>query len=721
MPRFLWSIWLVALLNACCQVDIPWNSPYVDEDVTGNVVYASFSERPKHLDPARSYSSNEYVFISQIYEPPLQYHFLRRPVELVPQTLVAMPSLTLLDKEGKELPVDTPAIGVAYSEYLLQLRPGIYYQPHPALAQDSNGNYLYHNLTPNQTANIHTLNDLAHTGTREATAFDYAYQITRLSWSHNHCPISGVLKEYIVGFGDTTKTLDSAYAQLQKTTKTTDPYLDLKQFNIQGVQVLDRYQLRIRLNGHYPQFLYWMAMPFFAPIPWEADRFYTQPGLAQRNISLDWYPIGTGPFMLTENNPNLRMVLVRNPNFHTEFYPNDGELTDQTAGLLDDAGKTLPLLDRVIYNLEREDIPYWNKFLQGFYDSSGVSSDSFDQAIAFNAQGQAELTPTMLEHNIQLETAVETSTFYWGFNMLDPVVGGNSERARLLRQAIAIVLDFEEYITIFANGRGMVAQGPIPPGIFGNIPTAYSPYTHELIDGVIKRKSLEVAKQLLATAGYPDGRDKNNGQPLILNYDTVATGPDDKAQLNWVTKQFAKLNIQLVIRATDYGVFQDKMRNGTAQFYRWGWNADYPDPENFLFLLYGANAKVAHDGENASNYDNPEFNQLFVSMKSMSNTPERQQLIDRMVAIVQHDMPWAGGLHPKSFALRHAWVHNIKTNPLANNTLKYRRIDPKLRAEKRQEWNQPITWPLWLIGIISVLIAITALINYQESEQRTAR
>lgn len=49
------------------------------------------------------------------------------------------------------------------------------------------------------------------------------------------------------------------------------------------------------------------SMPFFSPVPWEADKFYAQPGMEERNISFDWYPIGTGPFMLTENNPNLRM------------------------------------------------------------------------------------------------------------------------------------------------------------------------------------------------------------------------------------------------------------------------------------------------------------------------------------------------------------------------------------------------------------------------------
>jgi ABC-type oligopeptide transport system, periplasmic component len=89
------------------------------------------------------------------------------------------------------------------------------------------------------------------------------------------------------------------------------------------------------------------------------------------------------------------------------------------------------------------------------------------------------------------------------------------------------------------------------------------------------------------------------------------SGPDSKARLNWLRKQFNKLNIQLVIRGTDYNRFQEKMRNGNAQMFMWGWNADYPDPENFLFLLYGKNAKAVHGGENAANYQNELFDALF--------------------------------------------------------------------------------------------------------------
>ena len=70
------------MLSACGPADDnPWNNPYPVGDGEKNILYSSFDERPKHLDPIRSYSSNEYSIIANIYEPPLQYHYLKRPYE----------------------------------------------------------------------------------------------------------------------------------------------------------------------------------------------------------------------------------------------------------------------------------------------------------------------------------------------------------------------------------------------------------------------------------------------------------------------------------------------------------------------------------------------------------------------------------------------------------------------------------------------------------------
>ncbi len=705
-----------AMVLAGCDQQA-WNNPYRGSG-DSNVVYSSFSERPKHLDPARSYSSNEAVFTGQVYEPPLQYHFLKRPYQLEPLAAASMPEAVFYDVAGEVVGADAAPGEVAYTEYVVRIRHGVRYQPHPALAKTAAGEYRYHRLSAGDLEAVHKLSDFEHTGSREASAADFVFQIKRLGLPRLHSPIRALMEEHIVGLSE---FVEEAQAVMAEHDDSEGAFWDLRALDLSGVEVVDRYTYKIRIQGVYPQFKYWLAMPFFAPIPWEAEAFYNQPGMAERNLSLDWYPIGTGAFMLSENNPNLRMVLERNPNFHGETYPTQGAPGDREAGLLVDAGKELPLADRAVYSLEKENIPYWNKFLQGYYDTSGVASDSFDQAVQFNAQGEANLTPEMEGRGIQLLTATTTSIWYLGFNMLDPVVGGDSTRSQLLRRAISIALDFEEYISIFANGRGVVAQSPLPPGIFGYEEGDFNPYVFREEQGRILRRPLEEARALLAEAGYAGGRDAETGEPLILYYDTMASGPDDKARLNWMRKQFAKLDIELVIRATDYNRFQEKMRKGTAQLFMWGWNGDYPDPENFYFLLHGPNSKADGAGENAANYRNPAFDALFQRMKNMENGPERQAVINEMNAILREEAPWVFGFHPKAFSLYHAWYHNVKPNLMANNTLKYKRVDAALREQKRIEWNPPVLWPIYLLGLVLVLALLPGFFEQRRRERRRGR
>ena len=723
LTKTMWWLTLllfVWLIGGCS--DSGWNNPYPRSDLARNILYSSFSERPKHLDPVRSYSANEYEFIAQIYEPLFQYHFLKRPYELVPLSAERVPVARFYDTKGNPLPEQADSGEIAISEYEISIKQGMLYQPHPALARDNSGNYRYHQLGQQQIDSSNTLADFPLTGTREVTAEDFIYQIKRLAFPKLSSPIAGIMADYIIGFKQFGEQLDALYERMQQQ-GTNNKYIDLRPYAIEGVQLLDRYRFRIRLKGKYPQFVYWLAMPFFAPMPWEAEAFYAQPGLEKRNISLNWYPLGSGPFMLEENNPNLRMVLSANPNFHGETYPAEGEPGDREQGLLEDAGKRLPLIERAFFSLETESIPYWSKFLQGYYDTSGIASDSFDQAVQFSAQGELSLTDSMVEKGIRLNTAVTSSVFYLGFNMLDPVVGGAAESARLLRLAISIAMDYEEYISIFNNGRGVAAQGPIPPGIFGSRSgvEGVNRYVYELQGEKIQRKGIEQARELLKQAGYPEGRDLKTGKALILYYDTTSSGPDGKARLNWMRKQFAKLGIQLVIRASDYNRFQEKMRDGTGQIFMWGWNADYPDPENFLFLLYGPNGKVEHGGENAANYSNAEFDKLFVQMKNMDNSAQRQLIIDRMVEIVRREAPWAWGFFPQAFSLSHAWYGNVKPNLMANNTLKYKSLDAGLREQKRAQWNPPVVWPLLLLVAVLIVSAVPAVRLYRRRERSAAR
>ncbi len=705
---------MVAILDASV-----WNSPYSETLRRQNVLFSSFSSPPKHLDPVLSYNANEWAILSQIYEPPLQYNYLKRPYVLEPLSLTDMPEVTYLDRLGKE--VDRLSDKVSYSRYRLYLREDIRYAPHPAFARNSNGTLRYGKIDWKTLDSLETLNDLKERGSRRVTAEDYAYAIKRMAVRQYHSPILDTMIPYIVGLRAFSKQI-TAVAKDKREKK---EVLDLRPYHIRGVKVIDRNTLEITIRGKYPQFLYWLAMNFFAPIPWEADLFYQQEGLQAKNISLDTTPVGTGAYYLAENNPNARMRLKRNPLFHTEYYPSLSLIEQQAAGiseaLLADSGQPLPFIDEAVYSLEKESIPLWNKFLQGYYDASGISAEAFDQAVQIGSSGSMGLSEAMKQQGISLISAVQPSIFYMAFNMADPVVGGYSVAQRKLRQAISIAQDQEEYISIFLNGRGVAAQGPIPPGIFGHEEgkRGINPVVYDWVEGRRVRKSLAVAKRLLAEAGYPGGISAKTGKRLKLYYDTTATGPDDRALMDWRRKQFAKLGIELVIRATDYNRFQEKVRKGKVQLFSWGWNADYPDPENFLFLLYGGNAVIDTNGAgiNSANYKNPEFDTLFREIRTMENTPERLAKIEKMLQIAREDAPWVWGFYPKSLVLVHSWFKNVSPNAMANNTLKYKRIDPRTRYVKQELWNRPAVLPLLIMIAAAVLGLLWLYRAYRKSEE----
>ncbi len=734
---------LAASLAAGCG-DV-WNDPYPVAERGGNVLYTAFTERPKHLDPVQSYSEDEATFLYQIVEPPLQYHYLKRPYALEPATADGMPRLRRLDAAGRELAADADPARVARTVVEVRIRPGILYQPHPAFARGEDGRPRYLGLSAADLRSVRGLADFPETGTRELRAADYVYQIKRLAHPRLHSPIFELMAEYLPGLktlqADLQAALDAGRAADGKppvadgAADAAGPatgWLDLDRFDLPGVEVVDEQVYRITLQGAYPQFLYWLSMPFFSPVPREVDRFFAQPGMVERNLTLDWWPVGTGPYMMVENNPNARMVLARNPNYRGEAYPCEGEPGDVEAGLLADCGKLMPFIDKVVFSREREGIPYWNKFLQGYYDASGVSSDNFDQAVSLTSQGEVSLSEDMEDKGIRLLTSVSPSIFYLGFNMLDPLVGGGASkaeqaRARKLRQAISIALDMEEFVSIFLNGRGLPGMSPLPPGIFGARegraginPVVYAWQGNEA-GGRPVRRGVDAARQLLAEAGWPDGRNAQTGEPLVIHLDTTPGGLGDKARSDWLAKKFRDLGVQFVVRPTDFNRFQDKVRKGNAQLFFFGWNADYPDPENLLFLLHGPQGKVRFNGQNAANYENPEYDALFERMKAMPDGPARQQIIDRMVAMLQQDAPWIFAFHPMSYSLQHGWLLNRKTGAMVRNTMKYQRLDIERREAARAQWNRPVLWPLGLVALLLLALVAPAVLHWRRSETAIAQ
>ncbi|HEX2541861.1 MAG TPA: ABC transporter substrate-binding protein [Caldimonas sp.] len=730
--RRAWA--LAALLAASLSLSACNNSPYANGEAATNTLFYSFDERsPRYLDPTASYSNPESAYTYQIYEPLYGYHYLKRPYELVPKAAAAVAKPYYVDKGGQRLPEDAPPEQIAESVYEIPIRRGIMYAPHPAFAKDGQGNHLYHRLSRAALGDKRSPWDFEQRGTRELVADDYVYALKRHATTRIEAPVFAVFAEYVLGlkaYGETIKAEDRKLLAGLPADIQDKPFLDFRKWPLEGAEAPDPHLLRIRLKGKYPQWSYWLAMPFVAPIPWEADAFYAQQGMADNGLSLNQWPVGTGPFMMTEFIRDRRHVLERNPHFRGEPYPCEGEPSDGPAGLLADCGKRMPFVDRLYVTIEKEKVPRKEKFKQGYLDVPEIERPEWGVDFRNDANNSEEVRRRFEERGYKFPLMTDISDWYLGFNMLDPVVGRGDTpeqqaRNRKLRQALSIAIDWEEgYGRIFLSKGGVAAHGPVPPGLFGSREgqgSFHNPVTHRLQDGKVVRRSIDEAKKLLAEAGYPDGRDAASGRPLVLNYDFQrAVTPEAKVENDWMVRQFGKLGIQLEVRATDFNQWQDKTLKGKHQIYWAGWLADYPDAENFLFLLYGPNAKSKSQGENVSNYENPEYDKLYRELQALDDGPRKQEVIDKMVAMVQADAPWSFGYFPWGGLAFQQWVYNGKPSILIRDMAKYYRVDPQLRVAKQAEWNRPTWWPVALLLALVLAAIVAARRSYQKRQRATA-
>jgi len=710
------------------------NSPHTEGAEKTNTLFTAFTQRsPKYLDPARSYSTDETPFTYNVYEPLYGYHYLKRPYELSARAAAKVVVPVYYSKQGQILDASADPEEIAFSVYDIPIRRGVLFAPHPAFAREADGAYTYWPLPAGFLQDKYSLTDFKQTGTRELTAHDYVYAFRRLASPKVASPIYSTLAQHVVDFseyGERLREVLKQQAQAQQTQTaegaTKAGWLDLRENSFEGVSALDDYTLRIRVKGPYSQFQYWLAMTFTAPIAWEVDRFYAQADMAKHNLSINTWPAGTGPYMMVESIQNRRHVLAKNPNFRGEPYPCEGEPEDQAKGLLADCGKLTPFIDRIVFDLEKETIPLQGKFMQGYYDMPQVDRGDYGVAMIVAAGDSKEKAALYAQRGIQLPSTVEAQMQYLGFNWLDPVVGhGDTTEQQLknrkLRQALSIAFNWEAYVSIFQNDQAQVAFGPVPPGVLGYqpAPEGINRVVYDVVNDKAVRKSLDVARQLLAQAGYPNGRHAKTGVPLVLYFDS-ASGGGTNPTLEWMRRQFAQIGVQLDIRATDYNRFQEKMSRGVTQMFMWGWVADYPDAENFLFLLYGQQAKAKKGGENASNYQNDEYDKLFISMRDLPDGPEKAAIIARMIEILQTDAPWMFGVFPKSAGAYQQWVGNAKPTQMVRNTLQYLSIDTSLRHQKISSWNQPIWWPLIAILAFVGLLVWPAWRMLRQQQVRTA-
>lgn len=478
---------------------------------------------------------------------------------------------------------------------------------------------------------------------RELKANDFVYGWKRLVLPEVQSPGTFIFDEKVVGW-------DAFRKKVQENTDKSKIDALLEE-PIEGFKVVDDYTIEIKLAKPYPQLLYVLAMGFGAPVAKEVAQKY-----GQNNLH-DMHMVGTGPYRIKEFTKGSKITLVKNPTFRGEIYPSEGDEAAKAAGLMEAAGQKMPFNDEINFLVIKEDQPRWLNFLSGNTDSGLVPKDSFDTAIE-----NGNLKPDYVKNGIGLQKVEEAAIFYFNFNMKDKIVGGNNA---MLRKAFSLAINRDEYIRKFRNGRAVKAVSIVPRVIAG----------HTGKKELVNDYNPEKAKEYLAKAGYPGGK----GLPVI-KYDLRGADATTRQQAEFIKTQLEEVGIKLEVIPNTFPAYLEKEKNGNLQFFLGGWNADFPDAENFLFLL---SKKSFPPGPNASNYSNPAFEALYDKIAFMFPSPERNELIKKAEEIAYNDGVWAPMFYTVTFWLNHSWLKNYRPDAQIANYHKYFDVDMKKKQEMK--------------------------------------
>jgi ABC-type transport system substrate-binding protein len=563
------------------------------------VLHMFLSTSESSLDPAVGSDLATLSLLENLFDPLLRYDYLARPVKLQGNTTTGLPEVSA---DGRT--------------YTFHLRRGIHFTPDPAFKGQ----------------------------TREVTAQDYVYSLKRLYDPALKSPWAYLFDGKLVG--------DAAL----KTAFNIDT-------DIPGLQAVDRYTLRIRLNEPDTNFLFYMAMPATSVVAREVIEAH--PGQAGN------HPVGTGPFILSEWKHSDRMVLLANPDSSAVFHATPGN--DPADRAIDAAleGQKLPRVDRVEVKIAEEFQGRMLGFLNGEYDYLEQVPESLTEMVIRNGQ----LKPELAARGMRLTRFPVLQTYYMWMNMEDPVIGGYGKEKVALRRAIELSYNSAEDIALLKKGFAIKAESPLAPGVLGYDPNYRSPVPYDPA----------LANALLDRFGYgkrdADGfRRQPNGQPLTLQMSSEATVSGRLRDEFW-RKCLNAVGLRVVFKSDKKTEIIKASRLGKVQMFETNWVADFPDGDNFYQLLYGPNAGRA----NYARFNLPAYNQRYEQARLLTDGPARATLYFEMNQLIHAYNPWVPLTQLLSADIQQPWLKNYKRHPVELTQWRYLDVDVAQRARLSRE------------------------------------
>ncbi len=574
------------------------------------VLRVAYRQAETGFDPAYVTDLYSRNILANIFDTPLRFSYLKRPYQLEPSVTDGLPEV--LDNATR---------------FVFKLKPGIYFADDPVFKGQK----------------------------RELTGADMIYSIKR----HYDPQVKSGHLYRLQGAG--ILGLDEVRNAALKGGKPFD-----YDKPVDGLRLLDRYTVEIRVRNSDPRFTYHFADPMLSLVAREVVE-----GYAGR---VGEHPVGTNAYVLSQWRRSSLIVLTRNPNFRELYYrePVPEHRPDLAEDVKKLQGRRMPMVDRVEVSIIEESQPRWLSYLRREFDLL----DDLPNEFAPVAIPQNKLAPNLAKQGqraVRYERA-DISMSY--FNMEDPVVGGYTPDKIALRRAIALAINLDEQVRLPRRGQAKPAQGIISPGVYGYDPQLKSEM------GQFDRAR---AKALLDLYGYVDKdgdgwRDLPDGSPLTLEY---ATEPDaQKRQLAelW-QKNMNAIGVRIRFKIGKWPENLKAANAGRLQMWGLGWSADVPDGENFLGLAYGPSKGQS----NKSRFDLPEYNRLFEQQHSMPDGPERLAIMQKMQRMAVAYMPFKAETHRVFTDITQPWVIGYDKNLYQRDFWAYVDIDTDVLRKSQSQ------------------------------------
>jgi oligopeptide transport system substrate-binding protein len=386
---------------------------------------------------------------------------------------------------------------------------------------------------------------------------------------------------------------------------------------VSGIRIIDKHTITIDLIEPYVSFDKILTHASLGVFPKEAYEFYKEKVIK--------HPVGTGAFTLGEYDAK-KVVLHRNNNYWRK----------------DDFGNQLPFLEKItltyVQDKKSELMAFRNKEVDLVLE---IPVDEIENVLGSLEEAQAGKT---VKHKIDSKSSLSSTYFGFAHNS-EPFNNVN------VRKAFNHAIDREAIINNYLNGEGYASLNGFVPKMEG--------FTSEKVKGFKYNPSL--AKQLLAAAGYPDGK---NFPTIDLYLNAIEGSAIYMLGLGVAVQLKENLNVNINLKLCSIKERDDAINNNVAKFWRGGWIADYPDPENFLNLFSGEHLGSNSSTMNQVKYSSPKFDQMLsISMKE-KNIKTRNEYFVKCDQLLIDDAVIMPLLNDDFITMINSKVKNFETNSM---------------------------------------------------------